>query len=76
MMKEEIRVGSLVRIKNSEQTALVIGKVTQKEIKKDKYFTFENLDKPIILWRLALVEGPDNRLFAFLQSQHLEVISR
>jgi hypothetical protein len=74
--EEEIRIGSLVRIKNSEQTALVIGKVTQEEVKKDRYFTFESLDEPIVLWRLALVEGADEKIFAFLQTQHLEIISR
>jgi hypothetical protein len=75
-MKEEIRVGSLVRIKNTERTALVVERITHDIAKKESYFTFENLDEPIILWRLALVEPGKERVDAYLQSQHLEVISR
>jgi len=75
-MKEEIRVGSLVRIKNTKQTALVVDKVSYDVAKKETYFTFENLDEPIILWRLALVESGRETVDAYLQSHHLEVISR
>ena len=75
-MTESIRIGSLVRIKNSDKTALVVEMVTHDVVKKDNYFTFEDLDKPIILWRVALVEPGRERVDAYLQSQHLEVISR
>ena len=75
-MKDEIRIGSLVRIKNSQQTALVVEMVTHDIVKKDNYFTFEDLDKPIILWRLAIFDPERNRVDAYLQTQHLEVISR
>ena len=75
-MKEEIRIGSLVRIKNTEQTALVVERISYDVAKKESYFTFEDLDRPVILWRLALVQPGRERVDAYLQSQHLEVISR
>ena len=47
-MKEEIRIGSLVRIKNTEQTALVVERISYDVAKKESYFTFEDLDRPVM----------------------------